>query len=152
MLQRENYILTEFTRLTGRHLQPLMKRCDDVRWQTMIKSSCCLYYGAEFNSPLWMTTPIRTDDLNDAASQTLDFNVVKDFFLKIFYCFIKICFRKSHLFMKGRKKSCTFLFTNRSHPRNTAVGREGEGGKAGMHHRKENHNSCFNVWPYKPGV
>ncbi|XP_008327210.1 endoribonuclease YbeY [Cynoglossus semilaevis] len=31
MLQRESYILTEFTRLTGRHLQPLMKRCDDVR-------------------------------------------------------------------------------------------------------------------------
>ncbi|XP_017285869.1 endoribonuclease YbeY [Kryptolebias marmoratus] len=27
MLQRESYILSEFSRLTGRHLEPLMKRC-----------------------------------------------------------------------------------------------------------------------------
>ncbi|XP_008300347.1 endoribonuclease YbeY [Stegastes partitus] len=31
MLQRENYILSEYTRLTGRHLEPLMKRCSQDR-------------------------------------------------------------------------------------------------------------------------
>ncbi|CAB1447157.1 unnamed protein product [Pleuronectes platessa] len=31
MLQRESYILTEYNRLTGRHLQPLMKTCDHDR-------------------------------------------------------------------------------------------------------------------------
>lgn len=33
MLQKENYILNEYNRLTGRHLEPLMKRCSHDRWQ-----------------------------------------------------------------------------------------------------------------------
>ncbi|KAA8588372.1 hypothetical protein FQN60_001566 [Etheostoma spectabile] len=31
MLQREHYILSEYNRLTGRHLEPLMKRCSQDR-------------------------------------------------------------------------------------------------------------------------
>lgn len=31
MQQRENYILSEYSRLTGRHLDPLMKRCSQDR-------------------------------------------------------------------------------------------------------------------------
>ncbi|TDH07201.1 hypothetical protein EPR50_G00121020 [Perca flavescens] len=31
MLQREHYILSEYNRLTGRHLEPLMKRCSQER-------------------------------------------------------------------------------------------------------------------------
>lgn len=31
MLQRESYILSEYNRLTGRHLEPLMKRCSEDR-------------------------------------------------------------------------------------------------------------------------
>lgn len=31
MLQKENYILNEYNRLTGRHLEPLMKRCSHDR-------------------------------------------------------------------------------------------------------------------------
>ncbi|XP_056289501.1 endoribonuclease YbeY isoform X2 [Pseudoliparis swirei] len=31
MLQKESYILSEYNRLTGRHLEPLMKRCSQDR-------------------------------------------------------------------------------------------------------------------------
>lgn len=48
MLQRENYILSEYTRLTGRHLEPLMKRCTQDRWQWLLPANFTVALGVSW--------------------------------------------------------------------------------------------------------
>lgn len=125
MLQRESYILSEYNRLTGRHLEPLTKRCSQDRWRS---PAHYVYYGASYCCSVLLSggttvlftfmpsflTKRKGHGLTRWGNGTLITWQYPFSNIKFKVCalsleyFIKICFRKSHLCMKGRK-SCSFL-------------------------------------------
>lgn len=76
MLQRENYILSEYNRLTGSSLEPLMKRCSQDRWRHS-GASFCFHYPAPMDLNR-LAVHIQWHD-GGCPFPTLDLSVIKVF-------------------------------------------------------------------------